>query len=133
MCISRWIVTNKMIERGKIMNVLSIYNRAFLNNNQILNDRSQELSAINKGLHIEEKIQKTGNISFADIINREIDKVNSMQINADNLTNKFITGEIEDLHSVMIATEEARISLELAVQIRNRCIEAFKEINNMQV
>lgn len=115
------------------MNVLSIYNRAFLNNNQVLNDRSQELSTINKGLDTSEKTEKADDISFADIINREIDKVNSMQINADNLTNKFIAGEIDDLHSVMIATEEARISLELAVQIRNRCIEAFKEINNMQV
>ena len=44
-----------------------------------------------------------------------------------------MVGEVDDLHSVMIATEEARISLELAVQVRNKCIEAYKEINNMQL
>lgn len=127
------IIINKKMKRGKVMNVLSIYNRAFLNNNQILNEKSQGLNGVNNGLYIGQKTERTEDISFADIINTEIDKVNSMQLNADDLTNKFITGEIEDLHSVMIATEEARISLELAVQIRNRCIEAFKEINSMQI
>ena len=63
----------------------------------------------------------------------QMNKVNDMQIKADDMTDKFIAGEIDDLHSVMIATEEARLSLELAVQIRNRCVEAYKEINNMQL
>jgi flagellar hook-basal body complex protein FliE len=71
--------------------------------------------------------------SFKDIIKEQMNRVNDMQIEADDMTNKFIAGEIDDLHSVMIATEEARLSLELAVQIRNRCVEAYKEINNMQL
>ncbi|OLS03776.1 flagellar hook-basal body complex protein FliE [Tissierella creatinophila] len=115
------------------MNVLSLYNKAFLNNNQITNEKMQGLNGIGDKLHTKEKNEEKNDISFADMMNKEIDKVNSMQINADNITNKFMTGEIDDLHSVMIATEEARISLELAVQVRNKCIEAFKEINNMQL
>lgn len=111
------------------MNVLSLYNRMFLNNNQISNEKLENLNGSNNILHKEE----TTNISFKDMVNSEINKVNEAQIKADDLTNKFMTGEIEDLHSVMIATEEARISLELAVQVRNKCIEAFKEINNMQL
>ena len=71
--------------------------------------------------------------SFKDIINSEIQKVNNKQIEADRMTQAFISGEVEDLHKVLIATEEARLSLELAVQVRNKCIEAFKEINNMQL
>lgn len=45
----------------------------------------------------------------------------------------FISGEVEDLHAVMIATEEARLSLDLALQVRNKIVEAYKEINNMQL
>ena len=41
--------------------------------------------------------------------------------------------EVDDLHTVMIATEEVRLSLELAVQIRNKFVESYKEINNMQL
>lgn len=62
-----------------------------------------------------------------------MDKLNNRQIYADKKIQEFISGQSEDLHSVMIATEEARLSLELAVQVRNKCIEAIKEINNMQL
>lgn len=72
-------------------------------------------------------------ISFKDIINSEVEKVNNKQIQADNLVESFIKGEVEDLHKVMIATEEARLSLELAVQVRNKLVESYKEINNMQI
>jgi flagellar hook-basal body complex protein FliE len=79
---------------------------------------------------------KEPNLSFKDIINNEIDKVNNKQIQADELIQDFIRGDaksLEDLHTVMIATEEARIALELAVQVRNKIVEAYKEINNMQL
>jgi flagellar hook-basal body complex protein FliE len=71
--------------------------------------------------------------SFKDIINNEIEKLNNSQIKADKLTEDLISGQVDDLHSVLIATEEARISLELAVQVRNKVIEAYKELNNMQL
>lgn len=72
-------------------------------------------------------------INFKEIISDEINKVNNMQIHADKITEQFISGEVDDLHTVMIATEEARLSLELAVQIRNKVVESYKEINNMQL
>lgn len=72
-------------------------------------------------------------ISFGEVINSEIEKLNTKQLEADKLTQDLISGQTDDLHTVMIATEEARISLELAVQIRNKVVEAYKEINNMQL
>lgn len=87
-----------------------------------------------KGLEqFENDVKQDKRISFREIMNNEIEKVNNQQIKADELTKGFITGEVEDLHSVLIATEEARLSLELAVQVRNKVIEGFREINNMQL
>ena len=111
------------------MNVLSLHNKAFLEGAKASNVNVQKLSGIDNKLDIEEK----ENVSFVQMMKTEVDKVNDAQLNADSMTNKFMTGEIDDLHSVMIATEEARISLELAVQVRNKIIEAYKEINNMQL
>lgn len=71
--------------------------------------------------------------SFKEIIGNQIDKLNESQINADQMTEAFIKGEVDDLHAVMIATEEARLSLDLALQVRNKVVEAYKEINNMQL
>lgn len=87
------------------------------------------------GLDLDKQMESStdGNTSFKDLIQEEMARVNHMQLKADDMTDKFIAGEIDDLHSVMIATEEARLSLELAVQLRNKCIEAYREINNMQL
>lgn len=86
-----------------------------------------------KSVSSKEDTLKNEGPSFKDMIKRELEKVNQKQIEADKLTQDFIIGDIEDLHRVLIATDEARLSLELAVQVRNKCIEGFKEINNMQL
>lgn len=70
---------------------------------------------------------------FKEIMNEQIQKLNDKQVEADNYIKDLISGKDVDLHQVMIATEEARLSLELAVQIRNKIIEAYKELNNMQL
>lgn len=106
------------------MNVLSQYNKIFMETNKVQNN-SDIKTAVN--------ISSEGNSSFKNIINDEIEKLNNQQIKADELTRSFISGQVEDLHTVLIATEEARLSLELAVQVRNKCVEAYKEINNMQL
>ncbi|HOK62334.1 MAG TPA: flagellar hook-basal body complex protein FliE [Soehngenia sp.] len=70
---------------------------------------------------------------FKAIMNEQLNKLNNKQVEADNYVNDLISGNDVDLHQVMIATEEARLSLELAVQIRNKIVEAYKELNNMQL
>ena len=74
-----------------------------------------------------------GMTDFEDIIGSQIEKLNGAQVQSDNLIQDFAAGRTEDLHQVMIAAEEARLSMELAVQIRNKAVEAYKELNNMQL
>jgi flagellar hook-basal body complex protein FliE len=95
---------------------------AFVNNTNIINDIQK--NAV-KG---EEKSS-----NFLDTLKEKLNEVNDKQIQADNLTQEFIIGEEEDVHKVMIATEEAKLSLELAVQIRNKLIDAYGEFNSMQI
>ena len=84
-------------------------------------------------------IPKTGNEdstgavggTFESMVSTQIEKLNGMQAQADSLIQDFASGGTEDLHQVMIAAEEARLSMELAVQVRNKVIEAYKELNNM--
>jgi flagellar hook-basal body complex protein FliE len=71
--------------------------------------------------------------NFLDTLKEKLNEVNDKQIEADNLTQKFIKGEEEDIHKVMLSTEEAKLSLELAVQIRNKLVDAYGEFNRMQI
>ncbi|MBC8590305.1 flagellar hook-basal body complex protein FliE [Wansuia hejianensis] len=107
------------------MNILSMYKDVLGNATGIINNTTFYPNS--------QSIEEDKKISFKDIIDNEMDKLNNRQIYADKKIQEFISGQSEDLHSVMIATEEARLSLELAVQVRNKCIEAIKEINNMQL
>ena len=70
---------------------------------------------------------------FLDTLKEKLGEVNGKQIEADNLTQKFIKGEEEDIHKVMLSTEEAKMSLELAVEIRNKLVAAYEEFNRMQI
>ncbi len=71
--------------------------------------------------------------SFTEMLSSEMGKVNESQSRSDGLMADFISGGETDLHQVMIAAEEARLSMEMAVQIRNKMIEAYKELNSMQM
>ena len=72
-------------------------------------------------------------VSFADTLKEKLDGVNADQIEADAVTEAFLKGDNVDVHEVMIATEEAKQSLQMAVQVRNKLVEAFQEINRMQL
>ncbi|HOX50100.1 MAG TPA: flagellar hook-basal body complex protein FliE, partial [Fibrobacteria bacterium] len=59
--------------------------------------------------------------------------VNSMQNEADASIEKFVAGEVKDVHQVMAAVSEARTSFNLMLEIRNKTLEAYQELMRMQV
>jgi len=71
--------------------------------------------------------------SFLDTLKEKLDEVNNQQIAADDITQKFIKGDETDVQKVMLSTAEAKLSLETAVQIRNKLVDAYNSFNSMQV
>jgi flagellar hook-basal body complex protein FliE len=59
--------------------------------------------------------------------------LNQSQMNADGLIQKLAQGENVDLHTVMIGMEENNINFNVALGIRDRLVEAYREIMRMQV
>ncbi|WP_125152170.1 flagellar hook-basal body complex protein FliE [Clostridium rectalis] len=80
-------------------------------------------------------INKENNDSnvFFTILKDKLNEVNNKQISAEKFTSDFIKGEDVDVHEVMINSEEAKMSMELAVQVRNKIVEAYQELNRMQL
>ncbi|MBE7559980.1 flagellar hook-basal body complex protein FliE [bacterium] len=71
--------------------------------------------------------------SFAEILKKSLDEVNQMQNRAGEMQVKYVTGEINNLHDVMIAVEEANLAFQATMQIRNKILEAYQELMRMQV
>lgn len=71
--------------------------------------------------------------TFKNIFNEAIQKVDHLSKESEVLTNKLMTGQVQDIHQVMIAGQKASIALQLTVQVRNKVIESYQEIMRMQV
>jgi flagellar hook-basal body complex protein FliE len=75
--------------------------------------------------------QAASGTSFIDMIGKAVDGLNTSMVNADNLSMRMSAGEDVDLHQVMAALEEASIGLQTGLSVRNKAIEAYKEIMAM--
>ena len=79
------------------------------------------------------KADTNSGLDFSSILKDKLDGVNAQQVNADNITNQFIQGDNVDVHQLMLSGQEAQMSLQLAVQVRNKIVEAYQELNRMQL
>ncbi len=71
--------------------------------------------------------------TFGSILKEKLDHVNDLQLKAEDMTQKFIQGDDVELHDMMITTEESKLSLQMAVQVRNKLVEAYQELSRMQL
>lgn len=76
--------------------------------------------------------QSSNSTDFSKMLSDAIRNVNSLQKDADTAAAKLALGEVDDVHQVMIATEQAKLALQLTVQVRNKLVEAYQEISRMQ-
>lgn len=72
-------------------------------------------------------------ISFMDTLKVKLDEVNDQQLLSEATSEAFIKGDNVDIHQVMVVAEEAKLSLQMAVQVRNKLVEAYQEINRIQL
>ena len=70
--------------------------------------------------------------SFADLFTRAIQDASGLEHDSKDLIAAFLRGDPVELHQVMAASEEAAISLELLVEIRNKLTEAYRSVMNVQ-
>ncbi|MER2131952.1 MAG: flagellar hook-basal body complex protein FliE [Carnobacterium inhibens] len=89
-------------------------------------------TALTGGLNEQSTEAANGLSSFSGILENAMSSLNEQQVAADQGVQDLITGNTDNLHNVMIQTSEAQLSLELALQLRNKGLEAYNEIKNMQ-
>ena len=71
---------------------------------------------------------------FSQLVKESLETVNDRQQKAVALAEAFERGDNNvDLTRVMVEMQKARVSFEAAYQVRNKLIEAYREVMNMQV
>jgi len=71
--------------------------------------------------------------SFQDMLSNSIDGVNRLQQEADLAGRELAIGKVENIHDVMISMEKASVAFRMMVQVRNKMLDAYREIMRMQV
>ena len=71
--------------------------------------------------------------TFGSFLSEALNKLEMQQSAVEQLSEKFIKGELPDVHQLLIASEKASLGLEFTVQVRNKVIEAYQEIMRMQL
>ena len=70
---------------------------------------------------------------FGQALADAVGTLDGLQQQADQKAIALATGEPIELHDVMIAQDEAALGLQLAVQVRNKLVEAYQDIMRMQL
>ena len=87
----------------------------------------------NYTLSPEKRLSSPNKNKFSQILKENINKVNNLQKNADKLTEDFALGKTDNIHQVTVATEKARLALDLTTSLQGRVLDAYEEIMRIQV
>lgn len=90
------------------------------------------LIKINQNSFQNPEIDKTKS-SFAGVLQSYLENVDNTVKQSADISTKVATGEIENIHDVMIASQKAQIALELTVTVRDKALEAYQEMMRMQI
>ena len=66
-------------------------------------------------------------------VSNGLNDVNDKRVYSDTLQEAFARGEDVSVHDLMIAAEKSTLSMQLAMQIRNRVISAYNDVKNMSL
>jgi flagellar hook-basal body complex protein FliE len=98
---------------------------------------SMNISAISPLSHIKTDVAapsvSDGGNSFKNILNNAIGEVESTRSAAAKSVEQFLSGNGEDLHSTILATQRAELEFQMFMQVRNKVVSAYQEIMKMQM
>jgi len=72
-----------------------------------------------------------GRSEFFQTLKTAIDKVEELQSGAAQQVAGLVEGNGQDLHSAMIAVEKADLSFQLMMQVRNKIVQAYQQVSQM--
>ncbi len=106
-----------------------------INNISALNlYKSENIGSITGSLF--EKTQAADGDVFSSFLNTAINNINTTNAylsDAENEEIKFALGETENTHDLVIALQKASTALQYTVAVRDKLLEAYREIMQMQI
>ncbi|HIP21112.1 MAG TPA: flagellar hook-basal body complex protein FliE [Sulfurimonas sp.] len=79
------------------------------------------------------KLQTPGGEQFAKHLKSALTEINELQLEKDVAVADIATGQVKDLHQAAIAIGKAELNMKLMLEIRNKALNAYKELGRTQL
>ena len=70
---------------------------------------------------------------FRGVLEGTIQKIEQTRNQAAQAVEGFLSGDSQELHTAILATQRADLAFELGLQVRNKVVSAYQEIKRMQM
>ena len=91
-----------------------------------------EVQPSHKGSGAEKSGSEVAGKSFSDMLSDSINEVNRLQTEASDSLEQLATGENQDIHNTVIELQKASISFKMMMEVRNKLVDAYKEVMRIQ-
>lgn len=75
----------------------------------------------------------SGGVPFQQVLEQAVNTVKQTESDANSEYAKLATGQTDDLHNLIIASQKASLSVQMLVQVRDKAMDAYNEIMRMSV
>ena len=72
-------------------------------------------------------------LSFEELLQDSMKRVNDLQVESDGLVNKLATGDVDDISRVVLASQRAEFALRMITEVRNKLLDAYQQLGRMPV
>ncbi len=104
---------------------LTAYNKALIDFQNTQKNIVNEAKDINKNLNVQGQ-------SFGDMVTDSLTNVNDLQKHKNEMIVSFASGETQNVHELMISMQKASVAMSMTSAVRNKMIEAYKEMSKLQ-
>ena len=79
------------------------------------------------------KVEAVGGEAFAEHLKSALNEVNEIQKTSEQAVGDLATGQVKDLHQAAMAIGKAELNMKLMLEIRNKALNAYKELGRTQI
>lgn len=76
---------------------------------------------------------EAANGDFANELKSAMNELNANQVESEKAMADIATGSVKDLHQAALAIDKAELSMKLMLEVRNKALNAYKEITRTQL
>lgn len=99
---------------------------------KIMNNPNQGINTNSLGLFNEATVKKD-TVSFSDMFIESLKNTDRLEKESQDYSARLASGQLDNIHEAMIAAQKADISMQLILQVRNKVLDAYREITRMQI